>query len=567
MFCNRRRIALSGGKGGAEAWMFLIGTLFLVASLSARGQDHANVTVDLNRTVNVLIDTSLGLPAVMFDANSFNPQSIPYLRAAGITSARYPGNRGAADLYHWSTKGATPYRGADAGFMAGESNFANLAIFAENLGQAVIVVNYGSNLDGTSGGEPVEAAAWVAYANGNATDTRTLGADSTGKDWHTVGYWATMRGQAPLAADDGYNSLRIQHPRPFGFKLWQVGDEVYNNGYYGGGHTGDPDLHGPAPSSPKDLGKLKGNPKLSPETYAENFKSFASAMKAVDPSIQVGAALTTPPDPALRNKTYWDQDGEHPDVLGWAAASWGVAWNKSMLKGACANLDFVTLEWTPASTLPPDYKTLNEADLLSTSKSQFETIVEAMLADYASNCPKGRVVPLAFAPAAIPAWPKVEHPVFKTLWVADTYAMLIESGSVNIEWNEMYGDSILSADRKTLGPVFFGLQMLHTIAHSPGDALLDVRSSSSLLAAHAASRRDGYVGLMLINKDPKESATVKVSFTNGTVGAEGRRIDYGAAQFSTGAKPVVTPFSAPGNEFTVTVPPYTITDILLPGRK
>ncbi|MGB0063752.1 MAG: hypothetical protein WBP85_04835, partial [Terracidiphilus sp.] len=99
--------------------MFLIGTLFLVASLSARGQDHANVTVDLNRTVNVLIDTSLGLPAVMFDANSFNPQSIPYLRAAGITSARYPGNRGAADLYHWSTKGATPYRGADAGFMAG----------------------------------------------------------------------------------------------------------------------------------------------------------------------------------------------------------------------------------------------------------------------------------------------------------------------------------------------------------------------------------------------------------------------------------------------------------------
>ncbi len=567
MFCNRRRIALSVRKSGAEAWVFLVGTLCLVANLSARGQDHANVTVDLGRSVNVLTDTSLGLPAAMFDANSFNPQFIPYLRAAGIAAMRYPGNHGVGDLYHWSTKSTTAYRGIDAGFITDESNFANFARLAENLNQAVIVVNYGSNRDGTGGGEPAEAAAWVAYANGNPSDTHVIGKDSTGQDWHTTGYWATMRGQAPLAADDGYNFLRIQHPRPFAFKLWQIGDEVYNNGYYGGDHTGDPDLHGPAPSSPKDLGKLKGNPKLSPEAYAENFKAYASAMKAVDPSIQIGAALTTPPDPALRNKTYWDQDGEHPDVMSWAAASWGAGWNKSVLKGACANLDFVTLEWTPASTLPPDYKTLNEADLLSNSKSQFEIIVDAMLADYASNCPKGRVVPLAFAPAAIPTWLKVEHPVVKALWVADVYALLVESGSANIDWNEMIGESILSADRKTFGPVFFGLQMLHTVAHAPGDLLVDVHSSSSLIAAHAVRRRDGYLGLMLINEDPQLAATVKVNFTNGAVGVEGRRIDYGSAQFAAGARPAVSQFSAQGNEFTVTVPPYTITDLLLPAQK
>ena len=564
---NYRRDARSVRKSCAQAWTLLIGTLCLAASLSARAQNRANVTIDLGRTINVLTDTSLGVPAAMFDGNSFNPEGIPYLRAAGITSVRYPGNRGIADQYHWFTKTTTAYRGADAPFVANESNFASLARFADNLGQAVIVVNYGSNRDGTGGGEPAEAAAWVAYANGDDADTRSLGSDSAGHDWRTVGYWATLRGQAPLATDDGLNFLRLQHPRPFGFKLWQVGDEVFNNGFYGADHTGDLDLHGPAPESPKDWSKLKGNAKLSPDSYAENFKSYRSAMKAVDPSIHIGAALTTPPDPALRNKTYWDQNGEHLDVQSWATANWGAGWNRSVLKNACADLDFVTLEWTLASTLPPDYKTLNEADLLSTSKVQFEIVVNAMLADYASNCPKGRVLPLVFAPAAISAWPKVEHPVVKAIWVADLYATLIESGSLNTGWTEMYGDSMLSADRKSLGPAFYGFQMLHTIAHAPGDLLVDARSSSSMVAVHAARRRDGYIGLMLINKDPQMAANVKVSLANGVVGAEGRRIDYGSAQFSAGAKPAVSQFSAPGNEFTVTVPPYTISDILLPGPK
>src|SRR5271166_5594274 len=301
-----------------------ISALCISLSFPAFAQNRANVSIDLGREVNVLTDTSLGVPASTFDANSFNPAGLPLLHAAGITAVRYPGNHGVADLYHWSTKTTTRYLGADAGYFAPESNFANFAQLAEKLGQAVIVVNYGANFDGNGGGEPVEAAAWVAYANGNASDTHALGKDSTGEDWHTVGYWAALRAHAPLSADDGLNFLRIQHPRPFGFKLWQVGDEVYNNGYYGGEHTGNPDLHAPAPTGPKDWAKLKGNPKLSPAAYAENLKLFTQAMKAVDPAIQIGTAFTVPPSP-------------DPDKHDWAPD-----WNKEVLKGACANLDFAT---------------------------------------------------------------------------------------------------------------------------------------------------------------------------------------------------------------------------------
>jgi hypothetical protein len=567
MICDR---TTRSGKWQVRRWLGVaaIFCAFCISmSFPAFAQNRANVSVDLGRAVNVLTDTSLGVPALTFDGNSFNKAGAPYLRAAGITAARFPGNHGVADLYHWSTKTTTRFAGTEGAYFPPESNFASFAQMAEMLGQAVIVVNYGANSDGTGGGEPVEAAAWVAYANGNASDTHALGKDSTGEDWQTVGYWATIRGQAPLPADDGLNFLRIQHPRPFGFKLWQVGDEVYNNGYYGGDHTGSPDLHGPAPTGPKDWAKLKGNAKLSPAAYAENFKLFAQAMKAVDPSIRIGAAFTVPPDPSLRTRTYWDSTGEHADPSAWAAVVWGLLWNDGVLKGACANLDFVTFDWSLQPLLPPDYKTLDEASLLTGTKSNFSIVIKSMLSDYGTYCPQGHLPMLAFAPAGITSWSKATHPEVKALWVADTYAMLIESGSLNIDWMEMYGDSMLSADRKTFGPVFYGLQMLHTIAHSPGDELLIVDSSSATIGAHAAYRRDGYVGLMLVNKDPKLPATVKVTFKNGNIGSSGRRIDYGSAQYEAKTPAAVSPFSASGDEFTVTVPPYTITDILLPAHK
>jgi hypothetical protein len=534
--------------------------------LPASGQSHANVSIDLSKAQNILTDTSLGVPVSVFDGNAFNLAGAPYLRVAGITVARYPGNRGVADLYHWSTKTTSRYRGADTAYFAPESSFPNFAQLAEKLGQAVIVVNYGANFDGTGGGEPTEAAAWVAYANGDPANTKALGKDSTGQDWHTVGYWAALRGQAPLAGDDGLNFLRMQHPAPFGFKLWQVGDEVYNNGYYGGDHTGNPDLHGPAPAGPKDFAKLKNESKLSPSAYAEDFKAFAQAMKGVDPSIQVGAALTVPPDPALRNRTVWVDGKEQSDLSAWAAAMWGIDWNREVLKGACADLDFVTFDWALQPLLPPDWKTLNESDLLTNTRSYFSIIINSMLEDYGKYCPPGHLPRLAFAPAAIASWVNVVHPEVRTLWIADTYAMLIESGTLNIDWAEMYGDTMLSADRKKMGPAFYGLQMLHILAHSPGDALLDASSSSSLMGVHATRRRDGYVGLMLVNKDAKNESSVKVTFRDGTIGFQGKRFDYGSAQYAGGAPVAQAPFSVPGNEFTVTIPPYTVTDILLPGH-
>jgi hypothetical protein len=530
-----------------------LGFVLLSAPGLAWAQGRAVVTVDLSKPLNVLTETSLSLPVLSSDASSFSLTGVPYLRAAGVTSLRYPGysqypgNNGLADEYHWSSQKVTNYKAVGGMSVAAEGNFASFALLAEKLGQATITVNYGSNEKGTGGGEPAEAAAWVAYANGSVDDNKALGKDSSGYDWKTVGFGAGLRSQAPLGEDDGLNFLRIQHPKPFGFKLWQVGDEVYNNGFYayqepwGWQHVGNPDLHGPAPTALKDFAKLKGNPKLSPATYGEGVKAFSAAMKAVDPSIQIGAGLVMPPT--------------------------NLSWNDDVLKSACGAIDFVSLDWGEAPTGPSDDKTLNEAELLKSNAGKIGGAIKDLLSGYELFCAKGHKPRIAFARAGIESWvPKVVHPAVKALWLADTYALLIETGSVSANWGEMYGDTILSADHKRMAPAFYGLEMLHILVHAPGDVLVNASSSSPLLSVHASRRRDGYVGLMLVNKDPEAAATVKVSFKGGVPGTAGKRFEYGNAQFSAGGQLATTPFTAGGAEFSVTVPAYSITDIVLPAQ-
>ncbi len=537
--------------------------LVVLALMTGSAFAQAKVSIDLSKGVNILTDASIGAPAAMSDAAAFEPAGVPYLHAAGVTSERYPANHGVADLYHWSTKTGSAYKGAAAPYFAPESNFATFAQVAEKLGTAVLVVDYGSNLDGTGGGEPAEAAAWVAYANGDPTDSRALGKDSTGHDWKTVGYWATMRAAAPLGTDDGYNFLRIGHAKPFGFKLWQVGDQIYDNGYLGEKFLGNPDLHGPIPTSPKDLGKLKKFPKLSPEAFTANLKLFAAAMKAVDPSIQIGVGFTTPHE-AQQSRP--QAGGNEYAAAGMADIS-GPEWNRAVLKSACGSIDFVSIDWVTGNALPPDYKLLDEVNLFPDTRYQINGMITSLLGQYKDTCPAGHVPRIALSSARTQSWLKADHPAAEALWLADTYAILVESGFLNSDLPEAFGHSMISSDHKKFGVNFYGLQMLHIIAHSPGDALVDAMSSLATLSVHATRRRDGIVGIMLVNSDPRLEATVNISLKNGGVRQAGKRFDYGVAQNGQGAGIAASPLIVSGNEFTVKVPALTVTDLLLPIAK
>ena len=73
---------------------------------------------------------------------------------------RYPGGN-YSDIYHWTNNTAT------GGFAASAANFGsfatNLLHAGNGLGKdAMVTIDYGSSLNNTMGGQPDEAAAWVA---------------------------------------------------------------------------------------------------------------------------------------------------------------------------------------------------------------------------------------------------------------------------------------------------------------------------------------------------------------------------------------------------------------------
>jgi alpha-L-arabinofuranosidase len=103
---------------------------------------------------------------------------------------------------------------------------------------------------------------------------------------------------------------RIKH---YGVKYWEIGNETYGNGHYGANWEADQHAD------------------KSPAAYARAVVEYAAAMKAVDPSVKIGAVLTTP--------GYW------PDAL--VGTGDDGPWNQVVLSIAGPSIDFVVVHWYP----------------------------------------------------------------------------------------------------------------------------------------------------------------------------------------------------------------------------
>jgi len=210
-----------------------------IAAAPMFSQKIARVEINLDKESVVVLSTGYGVGMSVYD-NNFTPSDLPEkLRAAGVTALRFPGGS-YADLYHWRTNSATP--GTKAYINANDTfdHFMTMDVLPAGA-QAIITVNYGSNVTGTGGGDPAEAADWVRYAN----------------------------------REKGWN-----------IHYWEIGNEVGGNGYFG--TQWEEDLH-----MLSNNGR-KGNPALSQTAYGRNALDFIRAMKAVDPSIKIGVSVDMP---------------------------------------------------------------------------------------------------------------------------------------------------------------------------------------------------------------------------------------------------------------------------------
>jgi len=557
-------------------------TILLGMTLLTAGPVHAQlkakVTVDPSQSKTMLYTTSLGVAADRWDLKAFDPATMQLLRDAGITNMRFPGNGGIDALYHWSTGAITnPYTNDRAPAFPREIQFPALVPAIDSLGSGLVSVNYGSNLDGSGGGEPAEAAAWVAYANGSPSNTQAIGKDSKGNDWKTVGFWASLRASTPITTDDGYNHLRIGHPEPIGIPLWTVGNEPWGNGFYGQSRTvgsdadnegkygqsasPEPDLHNGTVPTSKEWGRNQHNVRVGPAVYGAAVVQYVKAMKAVDPTIMVGAFVIAPP---------YSSDADQ----------YGKNWNAEVLKAACASMDFSAATLWEGKDAPPNYvQQIDEDDLLMNAldvmdatrrfpqnalEHDYTLLTHDLLEKYKKFCPSGHFPQLAFTSVGIAPWMPPKNPAVTALYTADTVATLLERGAFTVEWAPIHALSSNFLDNNNKPqPPYYAIKLLHQVARV-GDTFVGTTSQMDTLAVHALKKRDGGLGLLLINKDLARSVTVTVSVNGYGYATKGTRYDYGKLNIDGGKTITEAPIENLGPTFTVEVPRYAITAIVIP---
>ena len=282
----------------------------------------------------------------------------------------------------------------------------------------------------------------------------------------------------------------------YGVKHWEIGNEVYGNGHYGSAWENDTHAD------------------KSPTAYANAVVAYAKAMKAVDPTVKIGAVLTTP--------------GNWPDGIVGSGDS--ADWNNTVLSIAGGSIDFVSLHWYPTAS--------STAALLQTptAVAGATATVKALIAKYTSRDVAVSVTetdglnsPARTSQAA-------------ALFAPDTYMTWLEQGINAVDWWDLHNgagavttvdgqtdykdEGVLSNGscgsggvcepaQETPFPTYFGLKSLTALA-SPGDTMVKAASTSTLVGVHAVRAAGGGLNVMLINKSPDTAATVALNYTGYT---------------------------------------------------
>src|SRR5215216_4303088 len=177
----------------------LLVALILISVLPARPSTAqvVSVGVDVTSRLAAVPEYGLGVHASVYDnslqytGSSVHGQLNGLLDAAGVNVLRYPGG-GYADVFHFSVSrsnggitgfGLSPWWGVPTnyGYMGPKTDFGNFVKLLDGTNsKTVITVNTASAIKYTAAGssqmavpthngQPQEAAAWVAYANADAS--------------------------------------------------------------------------------------------------------------------------------------------------------------------------------------------------------------------------------------------------------------------------------------------------------------------------------------------------------------------------------------------------------------
>jgi hypothetical protein len=371
-------------------------------------------------------------------------------------------------------------------------------------------------------------------APGTDFDTFMAGAKRVGAQPMIIANYGT--GTAAEAADwVRYANIT----KGYQAKYWTIGNENYGNGHYGSAWEAD------------------NHADKSPKEYAANVVAYAAAMKAVDPTIKIGAVLTTP--------------GNWPDGI--VGAGDEGTWNQEVLKRAGSAIDFADVHWYPGGG--------NAADALSKPEQIDDAahLLRRQIDEYAGGTP-GRIG-ISLTEVNVGVGQNTQP---GALFLADMYSGLLENGVFTVQWWNVhngigtvstvagqtdYGDfGLLSsggctADGSTCEPAlntpfapYYALSMMGSFART-GDQLVRAASDNPLVSAHASRKANGDLAVLLVNKDPEQAQAVHLDY-HGWAPAGGAPT---VATYTNGATSAQS--TSDGTAGERTLPPYSLTLLTL----
>jgi len=505
----------------------LLGAALLSAACAAGGGEQR----ESDRSREIVIDTDSAKPIDrrLFGTNVpawLGPDTLadPAFRAAtaalGTTLLRFPGGSW-SNGYDWLACERAVEPDCFATWAARPSDFVGFMQATRLPGV------WTTSFSGTA----EEAAAAVAFFNGDVDDDRALGVDREGRDWRTVGEWARLR-------------VAGGHPQPAQIELWEVGNEVY-----GARPAAGPNC---AEFGWEDVWTCDGTQYVQGDDAHDGYLEYRDEMRTVDPGIEVGAVGLF--------------DGE----------SWG-SWGTEVIAGAGDQLDFYVIHHYGFGGEP------DGGTALAVPNQAWPELMQVATETLAAENPS-RAVPIAITEYNMVAFQDGDinalmARAINMLYIADTIGQMAEHGvTIANQWNLANGKApngtdygLIDADTGTRNPQYYALALWTRF----GDELLATEvgfDTDDELSAYAGRAADGTVSVLAINKTG-ESTTARLRIGSGAAGYTARAdvvaadsLEATTVEFNGSADPSVdltdpaaTELGDVGPEFDVTFEPYSVT--------
>jgi hypothetical protein len=395
----------------------------------------------------------------------------------------------------------------------------------------------------------------------NTTDSNTWTWSTSFDQFAQVA--TTVGAQAFITADYGSGTpaeaaawvQQSNVTKHYGFKYWEIGNECYG--------SWETDTN----TRPHD-----------PYTYAQRFQQYYTQMKAVDPTIKIGAVAVTGEDsyanytdhPAVNPRTGRSHNGWTPVML-------------ATMRSLGVTPDFLIYHrYAQAPGAESDQGLLLSNGTWNTDAAD----LRQQLNDYLGAAAPGVELDCTENNSVYSNPGKQTTSLVNGLFLADSVCAAMNTEFNSVVWWDMrngqettnnnssslygwrqYGDygvtdSVDPAGPSDTYPTFYVDRLMQHFARG-GDQLLSSASDYSLLSVCAAQRKSGGLTLLVVNKSANNTLNANITISGATPGSTGTLYSYGipqdnAAKTGVGSADIATsPVSGLSTSFSFNFPAYS----------